>query len=145
MFIQSVNEGNLVKEIESEEQEMEKIDSERLKERKKRRMLILRKRLDRIKSANERYEICNTEIDTIEDAIRYIYEQSMTMNNPEEIGFQLDNLLSEVEETSSIIESLESTGYDEFGIFEKKTETDQFSEKSGSTGSVNYLKHGEKL
>jgi len=145
MFVQSVNEENLIKEIESEEQEMEKIDSERLKERKKRRILILRKRLERIKSASERYEICNTEIDTIEDAIRYIYEQSMTMNNPEEIGFQLDNLLSEVEETSSIIESLESSGYDEFGIFDKKTEADQFSEESGSTGSVNQLKRGEKL
>jgi vacuolar-type H+-ATPase subunit D/Vma8 len=31
----------------------------------------------------------------------------MTMSNPEEIGFQLDNLLEEVEETSQIIDDLD--------------------------------------
>ncbi|MEX2476837.1 MAG: hypothetical protein WD357_00270, partial [Gracilimonas sp.] len=40
-------------------------------------------------------------------AVRYIYEQSMTMSNPEEIGFQLDNLLTEVEETSQLIDDLD--------------------------------------
>ncbi|MEL0010986.1 MAG: hypothetical protein VW868_05435, partial [Bacteroidota bacterium] len=43
----------------------------------------------------------------IEDAIRYIYEQSMTMNNPEEIGFQLDNLLTDADETADLIESMD--------------------------------------
>jgi vacuolar-type H+-ATPase subunit D/Vma8 len=31
----------------------------------------------------------------------------MTMSNPEEIGFQLDNLLTEVEETSQLIDDLD--------------------------------------
>ena len=31
----------------------------------------------------------------------------MTMSNPEEIGFQLDNLLEEVEETSQLIDDLD--------------------------------------
>lgn len=145
IFIQSVNEAQLKTEIEQETSEMDTIESARLKERKKRRLLILQKRLDRIKSARERYEICTTELDTIEDAIRYIFEQSMTMNNPEEIGFQLDTLLSEAEETSSIIESLEGTGYDEFGIFTASSEADQFSEQSDLTGAENPFKTREKL
>lgn len=145
IFIDSVNENQLVQELQQEQEEMESIESSRLKERKKRRIMILEKRLERIKSAKERHEICTTELDTIEDAIQYIFEQSMTMNNPEEIGFQLDTLLMEAEETSSIIETLEGSGFDEFGIFTKHTEADQFSEESGSTGTENPLKRGEKL
>ena len=51
--------------------------------------------------------MCETHLETIEDAVRYIYEQSMTMSNPEEIGFQLDNLLTEVDETSQLIDDLD--------------------------------------
>jgi hypothetical protein len=78
-----------------------------LKATKKRRLVILKKRLARLKSAREKYQVSQSHLDTIEDAIRYIYEQSMTMNDPEEIGFQLDNLLMEVEETSQLIEDLD--------------------------------------
>ena len=53
------------------------------------------------------YLVCETHLETIEDAVRYIYEQSMTLSNPEEIGFQLDNLISEVDETSQIINDLD--------------------------------------
>ncbi len=70
-------------------------------------MRILKKRLKKFEIAKEKYLICETHLETIEDAIRYIYEQSMTMSNPEEIGFQLDNLLEEMEETSSLIDDLD--------------------------------------
>lgn len=142
LFIASVNESSLQTEIEAEQIEMDQADSERLKERKRRRILILKKRLERFKSAEERFQICATELETVEDAIRYIYEQSMTMNNPEEIGFQLDNLLSEVEETSSIIEAMDGAGLDDFGIFDKKAEFDQASDETNATDTANRLKSG---
>lgn len=119
-FINAASLETIRREIQEEEQELEQIDSERLKERKRRRLLILNKRLERYDSAKERFDICSTELETIEDAIRYIYEQSMTMNNPEEIGFQLDNLLMEVEETSSIIEELDGGRLDDFGILDSE-------------------------
>lgn len=124
LFIQTASKESLKAEIKDEEAEMVQIESERLKEKKRRRLLILQKRLERYETAEERYQICTTELETIEDAIRYIYEQSITMNNPEEIGFQLDNLLMEVEETSSIIEAMDGTGLDDFGIFKQKDELD---------------------
>ncbi|MFH5830853.1 hypothetical protein ACG2F4_02130 [Halalkalibaculum sp. DA3122] len=102
----SVEEG-LKREVEQEEAEIEGVESERLKRTKARRIRILKKRLKKFEIAKEKYLICETHLETIEDAIRYIYEQSMTMSNPEEIGFQLDNLLEEVEETSQIIEDLD--------------------------------------
>jgi hypothetical protein len=133
LFIQSASKESLRAEIQEEEAEMMQIESERLKERKRRRLLILNKRFERFETAEERYQICTTELETIEDAIRYIYEQSMTMNNPEEIGFQLDNLLMEVEETSSIIEAMDGTGLDDFGIFKQKDDLDVSLEKQEET------------
>ncbi len=102
----SVEEG-LKREVEKEQDNIESLESERLKRTKSRRVRILKKRLKKFEIAKEKYLICETHLETIEDAIRYIYEQSMTMSNPEEIGFQLDNLLEEVEETSQIIDDLD--------------------------------------
>jgi hypothetical protein len=68
---------------------------------------ILQKRLQKFTVAQEKYAMCETHLETIEDAIRYIYEQSMTMNKPEEIGFQLDNLLTDVDETAELLDTMD--------------------------------------
>jgi len=39
--------------------------------------------------------------------VKYIHEQSWTLQNPEEISFQLDTLLEEVEETQASVEEIE--------------------------------------
>lgn len=106
-YVHESLEERLKEEIREEEQVIEEISSEKLKETKQRRINILKKRLNKFAAAKEKYMICQTHLQTIEDAIRYIYEQSMTMSDPEEIGFQLDNLLQEVEDTSQIISELD--------------------------------------
>ncbi|NBW70175.1 MAG: hypothetical protein EBR32_02005 [Bacteroidetes bacterium] len=83
------------------------LDDGKLKDSKTRRVMILQKRLQKFGVAKEKYQMCVTHLETIEDAIRYIYEQSMTMNNPEEIGFQLDNLLTDADETADLLESMD--------------------------------------
>jgi len=107
LYMNSTLEQNLKDEINSEEQIITEITSERLKQTKNRRLAILKKRLKKFEVAKEKNMICETHLETIEDAVRYIYEQSMTMSDPEEIGFQLDNLLMEVEETSDLIDDLD--------------------------------------
>jgi len=107
LYMNTSVEDSLKREVEHEEQKLDDLESERLKRTKARRITILKKRLKKFDIAKEKYLICETHLETIEDAIRYIYEQSMTMSNPEEIGFQLDNLLEEVEETSQIIDDLD--------------------------------------
>lgn len=107
LYMNSTLEKNLKDEISSEEQKINEITSKRLKQTKNRRLAILKKRLKKFEVATEKNMICETHLETIEDAIRYIYEQSMTMSDPEEIGFQLDNLLMEVEETSDLIDDLD--------------------------------------
>lgn len=107
LYMDTSVEESLKREVEVEEREMQGMESERLKRTTARRVGILKKRLKKFEVAKEKYLICETHLETIEDAIRYIYEESMTMNNPEEIGFQLDNLLEEVEETSQLIDDLD--------------------------------------
>lgn len=107
LYMNTSLEDRLKREVQQEESEMRELESEQLKRTKARRVRILKKRLKKFEIAKEKYLICETHLETIEDAIRYIYEQSMTMSNPEEIGFQLDNLLEEMEETSSLIDDLD--------------------------------------
>ena len=82
-------------------------DPPRVKNIKKRRLKILEQRLERFKKSHENLEIIEAQLETIEDVIKYIHEQSMTLRNPEEITYQLDLLLSEVEETESSIGEIE--------------------------------------
>ena len=111
LYMNTSVEDRLKQEVEQEEQEMRELESEQLKRTKARRVRILKKRLKKFEIAKEKYLVCESHLETIEDAIRYIYEQSMTMSNPEEIGFQLDNLLEEMEETSSLIDDLDRDAF----------------------------------
>ena len=99
------------KQIESELVELinhiKTLEAGKLKDSKTRRVTILQKRLQKFTVAEEKFAMCETHLETIEDAIRYIYEQSMTMNKPEEIGFQLDNLLTDVDETAELLDAMD--------------------------------------
>lgn len=107
VYLNTSLESNLKEEVKRQIEEIKELESEKLKRTKARRVAIMQKRLKKFNVAKEKYLVCETHLETIEDAVRYIYEQSMTMSNPEEIGFQLDNLLTEVEETSQLIDDLD--------------------------------------
>lgn len=107
VYLNTALESNLKEEVTRQIEEIRNLESEKLKRTKARRVAIMQKRLKKFSVAKEKYLVCETHLETIEDAVRYIYEQSMTMSNPEEIGFQLDNLLTEVEETSQLIDDLD--------------------------------------
>lgn len=107
VYLNTSLESSLKEEVIRQIEEIKTIESEKLKRTKARRVAIMKKRLTKFKIAKEKYLVCETHLETIEDAVRYIYEQSMTMSDPEEIGFQLDNLLTEVDETSQLIDDLD--------------------------------------
>jgi ElaB/YqjD/DUF883 family membrane-anchored ribosome-binding protein len=124
-FIKATRIDELASEIAAVEQEIAGIQSEKLREIKKRRLAILKKRQQKLHAAHERLQVCHSQLETIEDAVRYIYEQSITMSNPEQIGFQLDNLLQDVEETVGIVEDLEDHSLPGFTIIEKMDNFDE--------------------
>lgn len=109
LYMNSEIEEELKRELRKQKDQLETIDSEKLKATKERRVNILNKRIKKFDVAKEKYLICETHLETIEDAIRYIYEQSMTMPNAEDVGMKLDHLLEEMEETTSIIEELDQS------------------------------------
>ncbi len=106
-YLNASSDRTLKVEIKALEKELDTLTSEKVREIKERRLSILNKRLEKLEKAREKFQICESQLETIEDAIRYIYEKSMTMNNPEEIGFQLDNLIHDLEETATMMEDIE--------------------------------------
>ncbi|MCC5915482.1 MAG: hypothetical protein JJU46_13995 [Balneolaceae bacterium] len=107
LYMNSEVEDEIRRKVEQQESDLDDTDSENLRKTKERRLQILNKRLRKFDVAKEKFLICETHLETIEDAIRYIYEQSMTMPNAEDVGLQLDHLLGEMEETTQIIEELD--------------------------------------
>ncbi len=126
----SKTENEVVQAIEALRKDMED-DPPRVRAIKQRRMRILEQRLERFKKGQENLEIIEAQLETIEDVIKYIHEQSLTLRNPEEITFQLDTLLSEVEETEASVEELEEVFarpadlLSEMDTFEDPTRSDQ--------------------
>ncbi|MEX0778387.1 MAG: hypothetical protein WD491_14325 [Balneolales bacterium] len=123
-YLSNSSKSKLQHEVDSFSKEVEATESEKLKEIKSRRLAILHKRLDKIESAREKYSICETQLETIEDTIRYIYEKSITMTNPDEIGFQLDNLINDLEETATMMEDLDDDLSPTFSLLQKMEEMD---------------------
>ena len=113
-FTERAGESDIVRAIDALRIEMED-DPPRVRAIKQRRLGILEKRLDRFKKASENLAIIDAQLETIEDVTRYIYEQSLTMQNPEEVSFQLDTLVNEVEETQASVEALEDAFGDPLG------------------------------
>lgn len=105
-YAQRTGENEVVRAIASLREDMAD-DSPRVRAIKARRLKILEQRLERFKKSTENLEIIEAQLETIEDVIKYIHEQSLTLRNPEEITYQLDLLLSEVEETEASVEQIE--------------------------------------
>lgn len=105
-FQDSATENRILKSIEALKREMAD-DSERVRSVKERRLKVLEQRLARYHKAQENLEIIGAQLGTIEDVVKYIHEQSWTLQDPEEVTVQLDTLLEEVEATRDSIREIE--------------------------------------
>jgi len=82
-------------------------DAERVRTVKQRRLNVLEKRRARFKKAHENLEIIGAQLGTIEDVIKYIHEQSWTLQNPDDVTMQLNALMEEVDATQRSIHEIE--------------------------------------
>jgi hypothetical protein len=130
LYMNSEVEEEIRREVDKQKEKMETLDSEKLIKTNERRLNILQKRLKKFDVAKEKYLISETHLETIEDAIRYIYEQSMTMPNAEDVGTQLDFLLSEMEETTQIIEELDQNLLPGFEDMDRELELAQLRKEA---------------
>jgi hypothetical protein len=82
-------------------------DSERVNSINKRRLRVLKQRRASFSESRENRKIIAAQLETITDTVKYIHEQSWTLNNPDEITLQLDTLLDEIEETQASVAEVE--------------------------------------
>ncbi len=101
-YLNNTTEAHLQSEVEKTQAEIDNSDSSKLVRVLERRLIILNKRLEKYGAAREKYLISDSQLKTIEDTIRYIYEKSMTFGNPAEIEQQMDSLLMDLEDTDSV-------------------------------------------
>lgn len=95
-------EKSLLDEIEAVKVEKEEAASPKLKQVIERRISILEKRISKYGAARERYLISESQLKTIEDTVRYIYEKSLTISNLEEIEYQMDSLLLDLDDADAV-------------------------------------------
>ena len=72
---------------------------------------ILSKRLTRLERVYENRTVVTTQINTVEDIMRLIYESSMSMTDPRGISQQVDDLLIDVESTEETVFELDDVEY----------------------------------
>jgi len=113
-YQERTGEADIVRDIEQLRAEVAS-DPPRVASVKQRRMSVLEKRLDKFRKAGENLAVIDAQLATIEDVTKYIYEQSLTMQRPDEVSFQLDTLMSEVEETQASVSEIEELFMDPTG------------------------------
>ncbi|HEY3449143.1 MAG TPA: hypothetical protein VGK67_22490 [Myxococcales bacterium] len=82
-------------------------DSEKVKEVKRRRVDILGKRLERFDRAAESRELISHQLASIDDFMRLLHEQSITLRDPDVLGQQLDHLATEIQTTDETVREME--------------------------------------
>lgn len=105
-YLKNTTQTHLQAEAEKTQVEINNTDSPKLARVLERRLNILNKRLEKYGAAHEKYLISDSQLKTIEDTIRYIYEKSMTLGNPAEIEQQMDSLLMDLEDADSVFDDI---------------------------------------
>ena len=82
-------------------------DPSRVQSINRRRLRVLEQRLESFQKSHENLKVIEAQLETIADVIKFIHEQSWTLKDPEEVSFQLDTLLDEVEETQASVAEVE--------------------------------------
>lgn len=83
-------------------------DTEAVKKAKMKRLDILRKRYNKINKVMEGIEVMKVQIDTVEDNVKFLLEQSLTVKDPAAIANQVSEVIAETEDSQNILTELES-------------------------------------
>ena len=107
-YLNATDRGRIDREIKELERDLDAETNERLAEIKKRRLDILGRRVDRFAKGEENREIISHQLAAIEDLMRLMHEQSLTLRDPQDISRQLETLANEVAETEGTVREMES-------------------------------------
>lgn len=136
-YLNSLERGQIKSDISDVQEELKEADGE-VKAALQERLNILQKRFDRLEQVRNHHQIVKTQVQTVEDILRLIYESSMTMQNPQGISKQIDDLLFEVESTEEAVMELDNVGNEEKELaeFDEKLEQAKQKEQKKKTQAV---------
>jgi DNA repair exonuclease SbcCD ATPase subunit len=82
--------------------------SPKVQEINRKRIEILTKRLEKFEKIRENCQVIEAQCSAIEDVLALIRDQSVTLRDPQEVSNQLENLLSDVEQTEETVRQVEA-------------------------------------
>ena len=83
-------------------------DPAKVQEINRRRIEILAKRLERFEKIRENRQVIEAQCSAMEDVLRLIRDQSVTMKDPQQVSDQLGSLVRDVEQTEDTIRQVEA-------------------------------------
>jgi len=92
--------AGLARDLEAEPPKVQEINRKRIE--------ILSKRLEKYDKVKENQAVIDAQCAAIEDVLRLIRDQSLTIRDPQELTDQLDHVLHEVEHTEETIREMEA-------------------------------------
>ena len=87
-----------------------KSDSEapKVQEINRKRIEILNKRLEKFEKIRENQQVIDAQCKAVEDVLALIRDQSVTVQDPQEVSGQLDDLLQDVQQTEETVREVEA-------------------------------------
>jgi hypothetical protein len=82
--------------------------SPKLREMKQKNLELLVSRLSRLSKINEDIEISRTQLDTLEQAVKFISDQSAALTDPQQISAQIDRAVADVADTERSLREVET-------------------------------------
>jgi hypothetical protein len=109
-YLSEVDPEGIRRDIGKLEQQLEGSDERVLSVRKK-NIDVLQKRLEKIEKAGANWSYLIAQMEAIEDTMRLVVDQAITLSDPKGTGLQIDNLLTTLQETELLNTEMEY--YDE--------------------------------
>ena len=102
------NKAALERQIKNIELELKRDLPDKLKDAKSRSLGIFTQRLTRLNKLDQDMEVLRTQIDNIEQTIKLVSDQSISLSDPQQVAGQIDGAVAEVGETERSLNEVES-------------------------------------
>jgi hypothetical protein len=83
-------------------------EAPKVQEINRKRVVIMTKRLEKFENMRENCEVIDAQCAAIEDVLKLIRDQSVTLRDPQQISDQLESLVRDVEHTEEIVRQVEA-------------------------------------
>jgi len=106
-YVDSTDPAEIKSEIASLQRHLQS-DAAKVQDINKKRIEILSKRLEKYQKLCENREVVDAQCAAVEDVLKLMRDQSVTMRDPQQVSDQLENLVHDVEETEQTVQQVEA-------------------------------------